>query len=209
MTKCNDGACDKNCPHWDNDNGCHAECDVECQCGCDSGCSGWISVKERLPIEDAEVLFVVPKRRLDQRHIGWWDGEFWYTWYLGGRGVEGVTHWMPLLVTPAEVCVCQGDKCLHYFDSRCVHPICLRFGRSIKKGEECREGECEFEERPVEVRECGNCAHWRTSYTYGECQSEGRKRFVLFAMGCDKQECSKEHSCGWWEKNNNNNNIHR
>lgn len=74
----------------------------------------WISVKDRLPEENAEILYVVWNRREMPYAIrgmrccdgtDWWwcneDGDYDDTG--NDPGVSTVTHWMPLPEPPAEV----------------------------------------------------------------------------------------------------------
>ena len=72
----------------------------------------WISVEERVPDADVEVLFFgrlleypfdetaksTPKMELGTK---WEDGSY-ATGYYGELSEESITHWMPLPAAPAE-----------------------------------------------------------------------------------------------------------
>jgi hypothetical protein len=57
----------------------------------------WISVKDRLPDYEAEVLIYSPETLIDLGSYSWrferWRGS-------SGALVEGITHWMPLPEPP-------------------------------------------------------------------------------------------------------------
>jgi hypothetical protein len=62
--------------------------------------SDWISVQERLPEDDSDVLYVTNEPLVNlgyvHRHTGEWIGYF----HHGVDLEEGVTHWMPLPKSP-------------------------------------------------------------------------------------------------------------
>ena len=70
---------------------------------------GWISVKDRLPKDETEVIIIV------QHKIGWYRAFAWhdeYGWHssaeeFGDGESDFVTHWMPLPEPPEEV---SGDE---------------------------------------------------------------------------------------------------
>lgn len=65
---------------------------------------GWISVKDRLPENETEVIIIV------QHKIGWYRAFAWhdeYGWHssaeeFGDGESDFVTHWMPLPEPPVE-----------------------------------------------------------------------------------------------------------
>jgi hypothetical protein len=75
---------------------CHTEHSNECyECGAlILKESGWISVKDRLPKNDDEVLV---STRLKNIGIGWWD-----SYWRSDLSVKEITHWMPMPAPPEE-----------------------------------------------------------------------------------------------------------
>ena len=74
--------------------------------------SEWISVKERLPESQADVLVVAFWHEHRQTMIGW-HSDMGKKWRVvtshGEREPGGVTHWMPLPDPPKEGCDTNGE----------------------------------------------------------------------------------------------------
>ena len=62
----------------------------------------WISVKDKLPPNDTEILTYQPDMKyVSSFSAAWFDGEdFWYDG--NGSPERGITHWMPLPEAPKE-----------------------------------------------------------------------------------------------------------
>ena len=60
----------------------------------DTRTDDWISVKDRLPKNDDEVLV---STRLKNIGIGWWD-----SYWRSDLSVKEITHWMPMPAPPEE-----------------------------------------------------------------------------------------------------------
>jgi hypothetical protein len=75
--------------------------------------SEWISVKDRLPNEDAKILYVVKihgERAFTKQGMRCFDGDYWWWCNEDGDykdtgndpGYSEVTHWQPLPDPPSE-----------------------------------------------------------------------------------------------------------
>ena len=60
----------------------------------------WISVKDALPEDTREVLFLWSNRWFE---VGYYDGNDWYEWWYDGNICSDVTHWMPLPDPPKQL----------------------------------------------------------------------------------------------------------
>ena len=69
---------------------------------------GWISVKDRLPEDETEVIIFVQHKIGWYRVFGWHDEYGWHSSAeeFGDGESDFVTHWMPLPEPPEEV---SGD----------------------------------------------------------------------------------------------------
>lgn len=128
---CPSEKCDNTCPYWteiergaalyDDRQLCHAAADMLEQ----DAKTGWISVKDKLPDEEEEVLLLVREVEHYGRHAkkgtcivgvftGWRADDEWATTYCNGyKRIQEenekstycehtVTHWMPLPEPPKE-----------------------------------------------------------------------------------------------------------
>lgn len=75
----------------------------------------WISVKERLPESDVEVLVLGKDKSISIRYIpknikeAYNAGNGSLSWYPGGWGIGWTTHWQPLPKPPIKK-PCVGKK---------------------------------------------------------------------------------------------------
>lgn len=67
----------------------------------------WISVEDRLPEREREVLVLEDDGDMSVRYIpryrgGEYAGDCGRSWYPGGLSVDFTTHWIPLPTPPKE-----------------------------------------------------------------------------------------------------------
>ena len=60
----------------------------------------WISVKDRLPKEDTDVLVYSKSGNMSVLHYSPDDGKHAWGWYPGGLPICNSSHWMPLPTSP-------------------------------------------------------------------------------------------------------------
>ena len=61
----------------------------------------WISVNDRLPTPDMDVLVYTGRYYEVKHYVPPMDNYCW-GWYPGGLPIENSTHWMPLPKEPSE-----------------------------------------------------------------------------------------------------------
>ena len=85
----------------------------------------WISVKERLPDKDQEVLFF--DAQMENIELGEFAGKEWHpSWADTYINAKHITHWMPL-PDPPVIIDCSKD-----FDPDLCSP-CKYYGECVRK----------------------------------------------------------------------------
>ena len=81
--------------------------------------SVWISVKERLPDNQDDILVVAYWHKRWQTMIGWFGAKISKEWRVitpqGERHPDSVTHWMPLPKPPRDE-IMECDSCRYQND---------------------------------------------------------------------------------------------